>query len=151
MGDGKGVHPDAPTAPLVLDGVVEQDAEDGVHHLRDFLLLGVSRVDEAQGEHPLLPHRALQQAPETIKGAQLGEAEKVIMARERTGLLRDVFLRPMKRCYSYLRFSRLLLNSLIMSERKALRTSRLSGDEGEFFTRAAITFRISATEKIKPF
>lgn len=61
--DGQGVHPDAPAAPLILDGVVEQDAEDGVHHLCDFLLLAVPRVDEAQGEHPLLPHGALQQAP----------------------------------------------------------------------------------------
>lgn len=63
VGDGQGVHPDAPAAPLVLDGVIEQDAEDGVDHLCDFLLLAVARVDEAQGEHPLLPHRALQQAP----------------------------------------------------------------------------------------
>lgn len=62
--DGQGVHPDSPAAPLILDGVVEQDAEDGVHHLCDFLLLVVLRVDEAQREHPLLPHRALQQAPE---------------------------------------------------------------------------------------
>lgn len=67
VGDGQGVHPDAPAAPLVFDGVIEQDAEDGVHHFRDFLLLAVSRVDEAQTEHPLLPHRALQQAPETTK------------------------------------------------------------------------------------
>lgn len=67
VGDGQGVHPDAPAAPLVFDGVIEKDAEDGIHHLCDFLLFGVSRVDEAQGEHPLLPHRALQQAPETKK------------------------------------------------------------------------------------
>lgn len=65
VGDGQGVHPDAPAAPLVLDGMIEQNTEDGVDHLRDLLLLAVPRVDEAQGEHPLLPHRALQQAPET--------------------------------------------------------------------------------------
>lgn len=65
VGDGQGVHPDAPAAPLVLDGMIKQNTEDGVHHLCDFLLLAVPRVDEAQGEHPLLPHRALQQAPET--------------------------------------------------------------------------------------
>lgn len=68
MGDGQGVHPDAPAAPLVLDGVVEQDAEDGVDHLGDFLLLVVARADEAEGEHPLLPHGALQQAPGTTAG-----------------------------------------------------------------------------------
>lgn len=56
VGDGQGVHPDTPTAPLVFDGMVEQDAEDGVHHLCDFLLLAVARVDKAQREHPLLPH-----------------------------------------------------------------------------------------------
>ncbi len=67
VGDGQGVHPDAPAAPLIFDGVIEQDAEDGVHHLCDFLLLVVSRVDEAQREHPLLPHRALKQAPEIYK------------------------------------------------------------------------------------
>lgn len=61
--DGQGVHPDAPAAPLIFDSVVEQDAEDGVHHLCDFLLLAVSWVDEAQREHPLLPNGALQQAP----------------------------------------------------------------------------------------
>lgn len=65
MGDGQGVHPDAPAAPLIFDCMVEQDAEDGVNHLCDFLLLAVSWVDEAQREHPLLPHRTLQQAPET--------------------------------------------------------------------------------------
>lgn len=48
-----------------------------------------------------------------------------------------------KRSGSYLRFSLLLLNSLIMSDRKTLRTSMLSGDGGEFFNREAITFRIS--------
>ena len=37
--DGQGIHPDAPATPLIFDGMVEQDAEDGVHHLRDFLLL----------------------------------------------------------------------------------------------------------------
>lgn len=63
VGDGQGVHPDAPAAPLVFDGVVEQNAEDGVHHLCDFLLLAASWVDEAQGEHPLLPHGALEQTP----------------------------------------------------------------------------------------
>ena len=44
---------------------------------------------------------------------------------------------------AYLRLSRLLLNSLIMSDRKILRTSMVSGEGGEFFSRAAITFKIS--------
>ena len=63
MGDGERVHPHAPASPLVLDGVVEQDAEDGVHHLRDLLLLAVPRADVGQGQHPLLPHGALQETP----------------------------------------------------------------------------------------
>lgn len=67
MGDGQSVHPDTPAAPLVFDGVVEQDAEDGVHHLCDFLLFTVLWVDEAQREHPLLPYGALQQTPETTE------------------------------------------------------------------------------------
>lgn len=54
---------------------------------------------------------------------------------------------PCERWAFYLRFSRLLLNSLIMSDRNTLRTSILSGDWGEFFRRAAITFRISGREK----
>lgn len=58
--DGQGVHPDTPAAPLIFDGMIKQNAEDGVHHLCDFLLLTVLWVDEAQREHPLLPHRALQ-------------------------------------------------------------------------------------------
>lgn len=48
VGDGQGVHPDSPAAPLIFDGMVKQDAKDGVHHLCDFLLLAVSGVDEAQ-------------------------------------------------------------------------------------------------------
>lgn len=65
VGDGQRVHPDAPATPLVFDGVVKEDAEDGVDHLCDFLLLVVSGVDVAEREHPLLPHGALQQAPAT--------------------------------------------------------------------------------------
>lgn len=62
VGDGQGVDPDPPTAPLVLDGVVEKDPEDVVNHLGDLLLLGVLGVDVSQREHPVLPHGALQQA-----------------------------------------------------------------------------------------
>lgn len=47
----------------------------------------------------------------------------------------------------YLRFSLLLLNSLIMSDRKTRRTSMVSGDWAEFFSRTAITFRISGCNK----
>ena len=84
MGDGQSVHPDTPAPPLVFDGVVEQDAEDGVHHLCDFLLLAVPGVDEAQREHPLLPHGALQQTPETTKHEShenVATPLKVIVAR----------------------------------------------------------------------
>lgn len=62
VGDGQGVDPDPPAAPLVLDGVVEKDPEDVVNHLGDLLLLGVLGVDVSQREHPVLPHGALQQA-----------------------------------------------------------------------------------------
>lgn len=62
VGDGQGVDPDPPTAPLVLDGVVEKDPEDVVNHLGDLLLLGVLGVDVSQRKHPVLPHGALQQA-----------------------------------------------------------------------------------------
>lgn len=60
--DGQGVYPDPPPSPLVFDGMVEKDPEDVVHHLRYFLLLGVLGVDVSEGEHPVLPHGALQQA-----------------------------------------------------------------------------------------
>lgn len=138
VGDGQGVHPDAPAAPLVFDRMVEQDAEDGVHHLCDFLLLAVSWVDEAQREHPLLPHRALQQAPEA-KTTRLPDGADRESGRRANA----------ERTSAYLRFSRLLLNSLIMSDRKTLRTSMLSGERGEFLSRAAITFRISTNIKRK--
>lgn len=61
--DGERVHPHAPAAPLVLNGVIKKDAKDGVHHLCDLLLLTVLGVNKAQRQHPLLPHRALQQTP----------------------------------------------------------------------------------------
>jgi len=136
VGDGQGVHPDAPAAPLVFDGVVQQDAEDGVHHLCDFLLLTVPRVDEAQREHPLLPHRALQQTPGNKK-------ESHRWVNSAWAAVCDAVLHLVKRWNSHLRFSRLLLNSLIRSDRKTLRTSMLSGVGGEVFSSAAIIFRIS--------
>lgn len=49
---------------------------------------------------------------------------------------------------AYLLFSLLLLKSLIMSERKARRTSMLSGHWGEFLSRVAITFNISVRQFI---
>lgn len=117
VGDGQGVHPDTPATPLVFDRVVEQDSEDGVDHLCDFLLLCGARVDEAQREHPLLPHGALQQAPTTTTGS---------IAQSESHRRNAVHL--VKQPDSYLRFSRLLLNSLIMSDRKTLRTSMVSGE-----------------------
>lgn len=65
MCDGQGIHPDPPPSPFVFDGVVEQDPKDVVHHLSDFLLLWVLGVDVTEGEHPVLPHGALQQAAGT--------------------------------------------------------------------------------------
>lgn len=47
---------------------------------------------------------------------------------------------------SYRRFSRLLLKSLIMSERKSLLTSISSALGEEFFSRVATTFRITGWE-----
>ncbi len=63
------VHPHAPATPLILNGMIKKDAKDGVHHLCDLLLLAILRVYKAQRQHPLLPHRALQQIPteKTIK------------------------------------------------------------------------------------
>lgn len=61
--DGECIHPHAPATPLVLNGVIKEDAEDGVHHLCDLLLLAVLGVYEAQRQHPFLPDRALQQTP----------------------------------------------------------------------------------------
>lgn len=61
--DGECVDPHAPASPLVLDGVIEEDAEDGVHHLCDLQLLTAARIYKAEREHPLLPHRALQETP----------------------------------------------------------------------------------------
>lgn len=72
VGDGQGVDPDPPAAPLVLDGVVEKDPEDVVNHLGDLLLLGVLGVDVSQRKHPVLPHGALQQA--AASGGEGGEA-----------------------------------------------------------------------------
>lgn len=63
--DWQGINPDSPSSPFVFDGVVEQDPEYVVHHLSYFLLLRVLGVDVAEGEHPVLPHGALQQAAET--------------------------------------------------------------------------------------
>ena len=41
MQDGQSVDPNAPTSVFVLDGVVEQNPEDGKHHICHFLLFGV--------------------------------------------------------------------------------------------------------------
>ncbi len=69
MRNGERVHPHAPATPLILNGVIKKDAKDGVHHLCDLLLLAVLGVYKAQRQHPLLPHRALQQTSteKTIK------------------------------------------------------------------------------------
>lgn len=63
VGDGQGVHPHPPAPPLVLDGVAQQDAQEGVDHLRDLLLLTVLRLDVAEGQQPFLPEGALQETP----------------------------------------------------------------------------------------
>lgn len=62
MGDGQSIDPDPPAPPLVLDGMIQKDPEDVVNHLCDLLLLWVLGVYVSQREHPVLPHRALQQA-----------------------------------------------------------------------------------------
>lgn len=63
VGYGQSVHPHAPSTPFMLDGMVQQDAEDVVDHLCNLLLLRVLWVNVAQREHPVLPHRALEQTP----------------------------------------------------------------------------------------
>lgn len=65
VSNGQGINPDPPTSPFVFDCMVEQDPEDVVDHLSYFLLLWVLGVDVSEGEHPVLPHRALQQAAGT--------------------------------------------------------------------------------------
>lgn len=65
MSDGKCVHPNPPASPLILNSMVEKDPEYGVNHFSNFLLLAVLRRNEAQGQHPVLPYRALQQTPNT--------------------------------------------------------------------------------------
>lgn len=89
MGDGQCVHPDAPAAPLILDGVVEQNAEDGVHHLGDFLLLAVFWIDEAQREHPVLPYGALQQAPAAKQKSMPTEEEEEMLRGSKSHHCRD--------------------------------------------------------------
>lgn len=61
--DRECVDPHTPASPLMLDGVIEKDAEDGVHHLCDLQLLTAARIYKAERQHPLLPHRALQETP----------------------------------------------------------------------------------------
>lgn len=46
--DGQGINPDPPASPLVFDRVVEQDPEDVVDHLCNFLFLRVLGIDVAQ-------------------------------------------------------------------------------------------------------
>lgn len=162
MSDGECIHPHPPAAPLVFNGVVEQDAEDGVHHLGDLLLLAALRVNVAEGQHPVLPHRALQQAPSTGGGEPSSahtHTQSYIYVCMYVYLCMYVCMSvPMylhmnvSAVFSaliywdiYLLFSLLLLNSLIMSERKMRRTSMLSGPGGECFSSAAITFKISVT------
>lgn len=63
MGYRKCVHPHTPPSPLILDGMVEQNTKDVVHHLSDLLLFRVFRVDIAKRKHPVLPYGALKQTP----------------------------------------------------------------------------------------
>lgn len=65
MCNGQCVHPHPPPSPFVFDRMVEQDPKDVVDHLGYFLLLWVFGVDVSKGEHPVLPHGALQQAAGT--------------------------------------------------------------------------------------
>lgn len=58
---GQCIHPDPPASPFIFDGMVQKDPKYVVHHLSYFLLFWVLWVDVSEGEHPVLPHRALQQ------------------------------------------------------------------------------------------
>lgn len=65
MRNGESINPDPPPSPFIFDSMVEKDPEDVVHHFRYLLFLWVLGVDISEGEHPVLPHRALQQAADT--------------------------------------------------------------------------------------
>lgn len=60
MHNGQRVDPDAPSAVLVLDRVMQEHAEQRVHHVRDLLFFRVLRVDVSHGYQPFLPHGHLQ-------------------------------------------------------------------------------------------
>lgn len=141
----QGIDPDPPPSPLIFDGVVEKNPEDVVHHLSYLLLFWVLWVDVSEGEHPVLPDRALQQAA----GAEI---QTYINTKINSNRRQNEF--HFKHNYPwtmkgqaevYRRFSRLLLKSLIMSVRKSLLTSISSALGLEFFRRVATTFNI--TEK----
>lgn len=88
MRNGQGVNPDPPPSPFVFDGVVEQDPKDVVHHLGYFLLLRVLGVDVSEGEHPVLPHRALQQAAGARhKGAYVSYTAARAPSSQNTGIV----------------------------------------------------------------
>lgn len=57
--DGQGVHPYAPSTVLVFDSMVKKHAKQRVHHVRDFLLFRVLRMNVRHGYKPLLPYRHL--------------------------------------------------------------------------------------------
>ena len=54
MDDCECVHPDPPPSELVFDGVVEEHAEEGEHHVGYLLLLRVLGVDVGEGDEPFL-------------------------------------------------------------------------------------------------
>lgn len=57
--DGQSVHPYAPSTVLVFDSMMKKHAKQRVHHVRDFLLFRVLRMNVRHGYKPLLPYRHL--------------------------------------------------------------------------------------------
>lgn len=81
MCDGQGVDPDPPSSPFIFDGMIQEDPKDVVHHLGYFLLLWVLGVDVTEGEHPVLPHRALQQTADANTPADNQSCSTAIISK----------------------------------------------------------------------
>lgn len=64
--DGQRIDPHSPTAILMFYGVMQQHPEQRIHHVGDFLLLGILRVDVSHGDEPFLPHGHLQYGPTVL-------------------------------------------------------------------------------------
>jgi len=76
MDNGQGVNPDPPAPPLEFDRVVEQDLKDLVDQLLAPVLGAGLGGQVAQGQHPVLPDRLLQEDAAVVM-ARLEQAKHV--------------------------------------------------------------------------